>query len=283
MLIGFFKKVGVADALAPAVDIRFQNPGACSGADLLGALYLFAVQIYCDFSGYTDIARGVSKLMGIELSLNFNHPYFAWNITEFWRRWHISLSTWLRDYLYIPLGGNRKGTAKTYRNLMLTMLLGGLWHGASWTFVVWGGLHGLYLSLHKYWLDLKGNSIKSTASSAMNAIVFPLKVIFTFHLVALTWIFFRAKSFDVAWSYLSGIVLWRQAGAADSMNYIGIRIVLLLAALFGLELLQEGNREQTGLLQLNWMARGICYATLILLILVFGGWSAQIPFIYFQF
>ena len=131
IFIGLFKKVVVADALAPMADAHFNQPSAFSGASLLLGLYLFAIQIYCDFSGYTDIARGVSKLLGIELAINFRQPYFATSITEFWRRWHISLSSWLRDYLYIPLGGNRGTTVQTYRNLLLTMLLGGLWHGAQ--------------------------------------------------------------------------------------------------------------------------------------------------------
>src|SRR5205085_3050334 len=122
---------------------------ACSGAMLLTGLYCFSIQIYADFSGYTDIARGLARLMGFELIENFNQPYFASNITDFWRRWHISLSTWLRDYLYIPLGGNRHGRLQTYRNLMVTMLLGGLWHGASWNFVIWGGFHGALLSIER--------------------------------------------------------------------------------------------------------------------------------------
>src|SRR5882762_9892636 len=149
IIFGLFKKIAIADGVSPVVDQIFATSGQVSWIDIVIGTVLFAVQIYCDFSGYTDIARGVSKLFGIELTLNFNHPYFASNITEFWRRWHISLSTWLRDYLYIPLGGNRKGVAKTYRNLMLTMLLGGLWHGASWTFVIWGGYHGALLSAER--------------------------------------------------------------------------------------------------------------------------------------
>ena len=129
----------------------FPTRRRCSSLTLLFGVYCFAFQIYADFSGYTDIARGLSRLMGFELVLNFNQPYLSTTITDFWRRWHISLSSWLRDYLYIPLGGNRHGTWKTYRNLMLTMMLGGLWHGSSWTFVIWGGLHGAYLSVHKWW------------------------------------------------------------------------------------------------------------------------------------
>ncbi len=142
IFLGYFKKVGVADVLAPLVDRVFAHPERCSPLTFLFGLYCFAFQIYADFSGYTDIARGLSRLMGFELVLNFNQPYLSTTITDFRRRWHISLSTWLRDYLYIRLGGNRLGTWKTYRNVMITMMLGGLWHKASWNFVIWGALHG---------------------------------------------------------------------------------------------------------------------------------------------
>jgi D-alanyl-lipoteichoic acid acyltransferase DltB (MBOAT superfamily) len=176
IVYGLFKKVGVADAIAPLVDLRFASPGLYGWTDLLFAVYLFAIQIYCDFSGYSDIARGTSKLFGIELMLNFDHPYFSTSITEFWRRWHISLSTWLREYLYIPLGGNRHGVRRTYRNLLLTMLLGGLWHGANWTFVVWGGLHGLYLSIHKMLLDTAARKVATAKSRREAVVTAPLQV-----------------------------------------------------------------------------------------------------------
>src|SRR5579862_1611851 len=156
MLVGFFKKIVVADSMAPIAASVFRNPSLCSGSVLLLGLYSFSIQIYADFSGYTDIARGLARLMGFELIENFNQPYFASNITDFWRRWHISLSTWLRDYLYIPLGGNRHGHFNTYRNLFLTMFLGGLWHGASWKFAIWGSLHGVYLAVHKFILERTG-------------------------------------------------------------------------------------------------------------------------------
>jgi alginate O-acetyltransferase complex protein AlgI len=279
MLVGFFKKIGIADAVAPLVDARFLDPSACSGADLLLALYLFSIQIYCDFSGYTDIARGVSKLFGIELLLNFDHPYFAENITEFWRRWHISLSTWLRDYLYVPLGGNRGGTAKTYRNLMLTMLLGGLWHGANWTFVVWGGLHGLYLSVHKYFLERSGarRDPNPPASPAVRV----LKILVTFHLVALAWVFFRAGSFATASAYLAGIATWQPAGAIRPLAWLDPRLVVLFVTFMALEIVQA--RDEASLLRYHWAARGACYAWLVVVTLALGGIGVQVPFIYFQF
>jgi len=280
MLVGFFKKIAIADAVAPLVDTRFLDPASCSGADLVLALYLFALQIYCDFSGYTDIARGVSKLFGIELLLNFEHPYFAENVTEFWRRWHISLSTWLRDYLYIPLGGNRGGTLRTYRNLMLTMLLGGLWHGANWTFVVWGGLHGLYLSVHKYLLDRRApDSVPPTTSPPVRL----AKILATFHLVALAWVFFRASSFKVAWAYLTGIAVWQPAGAVAPLSWVDPRLVVLVATFMALEVVQARSREETSLLHYHWATRGVCYAWLVVVTLALGGLGVQIPFIYFQF
>lgn len=283
MLIGYFKKVGVADVLAPLVEVRFSNPALCAGSDLLFALYLFSLQIYCDFSGYTDIARGVSKLFGIELQLNFNHPYFAGSITDFWRRWHISLSTWLRDYLYIPLGGNRKGVWKTYRNLMLTMLLGGLWHGASWTFVVWGGLHGLYLSIHKLQLDRRSVAVKLRENMVWKYLSSSLGVLLTFHLVALTWIFFRAGSFSLAWSYLTGIMTWRPVTAIEPMHWLGGRTSILLCILLVIEIIQYWAKDQTIFLRFNWAVQGAAYAVLIIAILALGGVYAEIPFIYFQF
>jgi alginate O-acetyltransferase complex protein AlgI len=148
-LIGLFKKVVVADNLAAIVDKAFLAPEQQSSLTLLIGVYAFAFQIYADFSGYSDMARGIAKAMGFELMINFEHPYLSTSIADFWRRWHISLSTWLRDYIYIPLGGNRLGAWNTYRNLFLTMLIGGLWHGASWTFVLWGALHGVFLSVEK--------------------------------------------------------------------------------------------------------------------------------------
>ena len=143
--MGLFKRVLIGDTTGRIVDRIFSQPEIYKSPELLSALILFSIQIYADFSGYSNIARGTAKILGFELMKNFEQPYLSRNITEFWRRWHISLSSWLKDYLYISLGGNRKGEYRTYLNLFITMLLGGLWHGASWNFVIWGGLHGLYL------------------------------------------------------------------------------------------------------------------------------------------
>jgi alginate O-acetyltransferase complex protein AlgI len=195
---GLFKKIVIANYLAGAiVDDVFGAPGQHSSLELLVAVYAYAVQIYADFSGYTDIAIGVALLLGFKFPQNFDSPYAAVSVQDFWRRWHMTLSRWLRDYVYIPLGGNRKGGLLTYRNLLLTMLIGGLWHGAGWTFVVWGGLHGAYLTAGR--LRHGRDEVPPTG--------FPLwrRRIVTFHLVCLAWVFFRADSLGTAKDILLGL------------------------------------------------------------------------------
>jgi len=187
-MFGFFKKVVIADSLALYVNSIYNNYQINTGATLLLATYLFAFQFYCDFSGYSDIAVGIAKMMGYDLFANFRMPYFSKNITEFWRRWHISLSSWLRDYLYISLGGNRKGKLITYRNLIITMLLGGLWHGASWNFVIWGALNGLFLAIEKL---LHIDNLPANRNPAIRF----LSIFVTFNLICATWIFFRSATF----------------------------------------------------------------------------------------
>jgi len=189
ILNGLIKKMLISDYISiNFVDRVFDNPMAYTGIENLMSIYGYAIQIYCDFSGYTDIAIGVALLLGFRLPINFNSPYKASNITDFWRRWHISLSTWLRDYLYITLGGNRKGKIRTYINLLITMVLGGLWHGANVRFVIWGAIHGVALALHKLWQNF---SPKKTNS---NFILKLLGVFFTFNIVCFAWLFFRANS-----------------------------------------------------------------------------------------
>jgi D-alanyl-lipoteichoic acid acyltransferase DltB (MBOAT superfamily) len=201
IISGYFKKIVIADNLAPLVESILDTPGPVllTGVNVLVGVYAFAFQIYGDFAGYSDIARGMAKLMGFELMLNFNRPYFAKNPSDFWRRWHISLSTWLRDYLYIPLGGNRQGTWGTYRNLMLTMTLGGLWHGAAIHYVLWGIFHGLLLCIYRplaglsqrrgetgcsHWME--GQFIKSVLSLA--------SIVLMFHLTCYGWLLFRVST-----------------------------------------------------------------------------------------
>jgi D-alanyl-lipoteichoic acid acyltransferase DltB (MBOAT superfamily) len=198
LAVGLLKKVVCADALGTFVDQVYGNLDRAGWVEILVAFYAYAYQIYFDFSGYTDIAMGLAALFGLRLPENFRHPYVAENPSEFWRRWHISLSTWLRDYLYVPLGGNRKGALRTYVNLFVTMLLGGLWHGAAWTFVGWGAFHGAWLAAHR--LLAKRRAPRT-----------PLWVrrVVTFHLVALGWVLFRAGSLATALAFLNGLVAGR--------------------------------------------------------------------------
>ncbi|HEX4478617.1 MAG TPA: MBOAT family O-acyltransferase, partial [Polyangiaceae bacterium] len=191
---GLLKKVAIGDYLAVnLVDRVFDAPAQFSALECYAAVLGYAVQIYCDFSGYTDIAIGSARLLGIRLPQNFDSPYQAVDVQDFWRRWHISLSTWLRDYLYISLGGNRKGALRTYVNLMLTMLLGGLWHGANWTFVVWGGLHGAALCVNR--AMARARARRGAAASRLPNVV---RVLMTFHFVCVAWVFFRAPTFTAA-------------------------------------------------------------------------------------
>ena len=208
---GLFKKVVIANYLAShIVDQVFGAPGQHSSLEILIGIYAYAVQIYADFSGYTDIAIGLALLLGFKFPQNFDSPYAAVSLQDFWRRWHMTLSRWLRDYLYIPLGGNRKGTIITYRNLMLTMLIGGLWHGAGWTFIVWGGIHGVGLVV-EHWRKQRPGYVEPANTRRRRIIA---RVI-TFNIVCLAWVFFRADSFATAWDMLTGLFTgWGQALAA---------------------------------------------------------------------
>jgi len=277
---GYFKKVFIADGVAPFVNECFTDPTAYGGKTLLFGAYLFAFQIYGDFSGYTDIARGISRLFGIELCVNFRQPYFATSITDFWRRWHISLSTWLRDYLYIPLGGNRKGAARTKINNMTTMLLGGLWHGAAWTFVFWGGLHGLYLAVHKTMLGNKKPDDIPSPKTVLQHLRRLFAIVTTFHLVVFAWIFFRAPSFSTAVSYINGILHFqghKVSGLGTTLFFYGLTLLLLdgLCEIQKSEVPFVGNRFSP-------VFRGLVYAIALFLMFFVGGDLAQ-PFIYFQF
>ena len=215
---GLFKKVVIANYLAGAiVDDVFGAPGQHSSLEILIAIYAYAVQIYADFSGYTDIAIGIALLLGFKFPQNFDSPYAAVSIQDFWRRWHMTLSRWLRDYVYIPLGGNRGSRLFTYRNLMLTMLLGGLWHGAAWTFVVWGGLHGTYLATGRL---LRGRDERQPTGFALWR-----RRIVTFHLVCLAWVFFRADSFGTAKDVLFG--LFTRWGHGSPLVTLGVVVAIL--------------------------------------------------------
>ena len=272
IIFGLFQKVAVADAVAPLTNSAFNNPGSLSGLSLAAATVGFAIQIYGDFAGYSNIARGTARLFGFELKHNFREPYLSRSITEFWRRWHISLSDWLRDYLYIPLGGNRKGNLMTYRNLAITMLLGGLWHGASWNFVIWGGLHGLFLAVER----LARVSVADRPVAAFDV----LAILRTQLLVGFAWIFFRADSFGNAAEIIGRIVRF-DSGSNLSLDELALLTYAVIAMLAGDFLMRSridrGNRvERRGVLS------GTIAALCMILLIAFSGGEQQ-PFIYFQF
>ncbi|MFO0697485.1 MAG: MBOAT family O-acyltransferase [Polyangiales bacterium] len=230
-LLGFTKK-SIADHLAVMVDPVFDAPEVFDGATLAAAVLGYSLQIYCDFSGYSDMAIGSAKLIGYDLPENFDMPYASSSITEFWRRWHMTLSFWLRDYLYISLGGNRRGPFRTYVNLVLTMLLGGLWHGASWNFVLWGGLHGVALALHR----LKGTRWRLPTMAAT-----PL----TFAFVSLCWIPFRAVGLDRTLAFLSGLATWRGGVRWISPTLFFLAALVVLGHAIGRSLFRtEGTRAR---------------------------------------
>jgi D-alanyl-lipoteichoic acid acyltransferase DltB (MBOAT superfamily) len=280
VLLGYFKKVAIADTLAPIVESIFAAPGEMSSGQLWTGVYAFTFQIYGDFSGYTDIARGIARILGFEIMENFNAPYLSRNITEFWRRWHVSLSSWLRDYLYIPLGGNRHGKIRTYVNLMITMLLGGLWHGAAWTFVFWGLLHGIYLAGHR--MILRGNkpdiSWPRTFTGWTADIV---KIFLTFHLVAFTWILFRSPDFPSAVVYLKGLFLFHQfTDLSAAVLFAGSLMIVL-------DLAQTWSRSHTWLTERQEVKVLRYTVAQFLFVSVLTASIAHIqtitPFIYFQF
>jgi len=275
ILLGLFKKIAIADMLAPYVNSAFGSPSKTSFVGLLVGVWAFAFQIYGDFSGYSDIARGSAFLLGIELPENFNQPYFSRSVTEFWRRWHISLSNWLRDYLYIPLGGNRGTEGQTYRNLMLTMLIGGLWHGAATTFVIWGGLHGLFLVAERRFTDIPLEDWRRPWSLRRDL----LRTVITFQLVCVAWVFFRAPSTNGALHYLSDIA-HLQHGTTDH-NAVAM-LALAAAAMVFVDYVQLRARDHAAFVDWNPLVRGFMYGCLIVPIVIFSG-GTPVPFIYFRF
>jgi alginate O-acetyltransferase complex protein AlgI len=275
VLSGYVRKVVVADSLAPLVDVRFAHPQAHTALSLLIGVYFYAFQIYCDFSGYSNIAIGLARILGFDFGINFDRPYFSRSFSEFWTRWHISLSTWLRDYLYIPLGGSRGGTLFTFRNLMLTMLLGGLWHGARWTFVAWGGLHGLYLVGQRLIAPAYRRTVKTLRVPRALSDAFLIALVF--HLTCFAWIFFRAYSFHNAWQVLSDIAAMRDMSFASVDNKIlVIKGALLIAGLLLVEVLTLRPRDVSPAQRLAFAA------SCIWVVLLFGTFSGN-SFIYFQF
>jgi D-alanyl-lipoteichoic acid acyltransferase DltB (MBOAT superfamily) len=280
-----FKKWVIADRLAILVNHVYGNPTDYGGWPLLLATYAFAVQIYCDFSGYSDIAIGAAQVMGFKLMTNFNRPYYAKSIGEFWKRWHISLSTWFRDYLYIPLGGNRVAHWRWYVNLFVVFLVSGLWHGANWTFVIWGGLHGFYL-VSSLWT----NKVRERIAHFFNLHHHPvlrkwIRVFITFHLVLLSWVFFRARSVNEVWFILTHMFSMAAVRPGLDLGLHGIDALVAVVAILMMELVHSLQRH-TPVRQLladqsGWL-RWSVYGTAVLMILLFGEFTSQ-DFIYFQF
>jgi len=277
ILSGLVKKVVIADNLAHLVDRIYSDPGQATGVEVVIATWAFAWQIYCDFSGYSDIARGTSRLMGFELMVNFQLPYLSTSPAEFWRRWHISLSTWLRDYLYIPLGGNRLGALLTYRNLALTMLLGGLWHGAAWTYVVWGAYQGLLLMAHR---SLRPVLALLTPSSAFGkGLWFTVRVVCMFQLICLGWMVFRADSLAHLGELLSRLTTGFELGGALRWWPSLVTLVVPLALY---QLVQFARRDDEVLLRWWGPVRTAVYLILFYAMVLLGEDHGE-SFIYFQF
>lgn len=271
ILVGYFKKVVIADNFAYIADEVFNNPGEYQGLAVLLGIYAFAFQIYGDFAGYSSIAQGVAKVFGFDLMMNFRRPYFSQNPQEFWRRWHISLSTWLRDYLYIPLGGGRHGTANMYRNLFLTMLLGGLWHGAAWNFVVWGAYQGLLLIAHRV---LTG---KLRESRTKKVVALALKIAVMFQFTCLGWVFFRVNSMADFPVLMANLFT-----PGPVPQYWLTAFVTLVTPLLLLNFFEERADSQVFVKRYWAPARLGIYAGLFAYILVTGRTSGA-TFIYFQF
>lgn len=271
-LVGFVKKACIADALAPSADKFFNAPGNFTAASAWVGVLFYAVQIYCDFSGYTDMAIACARLLGYELTLNFNFPYVARDIADFWERWHISLSSWLRDYLYIPLGGNRGSRWFVYRNLMITMILGGLWHGGAWTFVIWGTLHGIALVLHRAWT--RASEGRRRCPQLPSWLAWTL----TLYCVCVAWIFFRATDLNHAGAALKSFVLWQSEGTQS----LRPARLLIVAALLLIHWLNSRGLFATWWRRISAPAFASCYGCTAALVLLFIP-PHYAPFIYFQF
>jgi len=276
LAVGFVKKVLLADPLGGFVDTVYAAPASAAWVECVIAFYAYAFQIYFDFSGYTDIAMGLAALLGFRLPENFRHPYHAENPSEFWRRWHMSLSTWLRDYLYVPLGGNRRGTARTYGNLFVTMVLGGLWHGAAWTFVLWGAFHGAWLALHRalsgvdWWRPARREAGGAPRTPAW------LRRVVTFHLVCLAWVPFRAGTLETARAVLAGMASGR--GIVSPLPFGTLLILLVGVATHAFALRWDAHRAWE---RVPRILQGIAYGIVIFLVGLASTRSER--FIYFQF
>ena len=291
MLWGFFQKIVIADNLAPLVDSVFDHPTQYQVNSLMVAPLFFTFQIYCDFSGYSDIAIGSAQVMGFRTMDNFNRPYFSKSIQEFWRRWHISLSTWFRDYLYIPLGGNRVSIPRWYFNLLIVLVICGFWHGANWTFVLWGGIHGFYLVFAAFTQGLRNKIHQAFGLNRLPKLHLCLKGLITFSLVSFAWIFFRANNVSEAFYIISHLFTgWEGLGIEalkDTPFFGSLKFELMTATISICVLLAVHLMQGSGHLidRLNekpiWMRWSIYYS-MVLAILLVGNFGSK-EFIYFQF
>ena len=277
IILGVVKKAIIADYIAQYNDLIFQTPGGYSGFETLMGIIGYTMQIYCDFSGYSDMAIGIALIMGFKLAKNFNFPYKSQNLTDFWRRWHISLSTWLRDYIYIPLGGNRKGTARTYLNNFATMLIGGLWHGAAWKFVFWGAMHGAGLAVHKASKPVLGRIGDSWPVRAASWLV-------TMTFVALLWVFFRADSWADSWTVVSSV--FRDFSAAYIPAFAAARslwlILMLVIVVSHCLPTRFWESAQAWFVRSLWIVKLLIFIVVVQLVIELRTESVS-PFIYFQF
>jgi len=277
---GLFQKVFIADNLARIVDPVFTSKPPYQGAVVLLATYAFAFQIFCDFAGYSNIARGVSKCMGFNIMINFNLPYFSRNPMEFWRRWHISLSTWLRDYLYIPLGGNRLGNLRTFKNLMVTMLLGGLWHGAAWTYVIWGAYHGLLLSVHRV-IKMLHKKINISLDDTIKKNLFGVRIFLFFNLVSLGWLLFRSQSITQFLEMFQAIIYNFNIIPGIGLRSIGLNLIFYLSILLVIQTIQYLKSDLLIVLKWSMPIKATVHSVMFYLLVIYN--SPGYKFIYFQF
>ncbi len=281
---GVIKKVVIADFISTNfVDRIFEHPTLYTGLENLFGVYGYALQIYCDFSGYSDMAIGIALLMGFHFKINFDSPYQSKNITEFWRRWHISLSTWLKDYLYISLGGNRKGRIRTYINVLITMLLGGLWHGAGFRFVLWGAMHGITIAIHKLYLEVFPAKTENS-NPVRKFVMTTFSVLITFHFVCLCWIFFRAGDVSVAFQMIRQIFF--HFNPRIFIEFLtGYKTVLLMMLIgYSLHFIPKSVELKTENIVTNLpLPLKVAFMMLVILLVVQFKSSEIQPFIYFQF
>jgi alginate O-acetyltransferase complex protein AlgI len=302
--LGLFMKVVLADSmLSGSADVVFNAGGLLPALDAWMGVLAFAGQIFFDFAGYSTCAIGAALCLGFVLPQNFRYPYAAIGFSDFWRRWHITLSSWLRDYLYIPLGGNRKGSFRTYINLMLTMLLGGLWHGANWTFVAWGGLHGLYLWVEKFFKERKERDLAPVVMMAVEAgggmTVLPKPAVerpaaipgsrwgawpyalLTFFLVNITWVFFRSPTFSGAGKILGSMFGAVHGGTPLLTTLAMIKIAVIISCMLILQWLLRNSKVLDLAYRLPWWVTGLWWSSMLILLIL--SQESTSSFIYFQF